>query len=51
MKTSQVRTENNWNLCVLCEQETYEKLLRPLYSTTKNFSSGYKKVGRQYMCL
>ena len=43
METGQVRTEKNWNLCVLCEQETEEKLVCPINST-RNYGSGYKRL-------
>ena len=44
MEIGQVRTEKNWNLCALCEQETEEKLVCPLNSTRKNYGSGYKSL-------
>ena len=44
METGQVRAEQNWNFCALCEQETEEKLVCPLNSTRKNYGSGYKSL-------
>ena len=42
--TSQEPADTNWNLCVLCQQETAEALTSPLQSKRKDVGKGYQTL-------
>ena len=42
--TSQQPAETNWELCVICQEETAESLISPLLSKRKDIGKGYQSL-------
>ena len=42
--TSQQPAETNWELCVICQEETAVSLISPLLSKRKDIGKGYQSL-------
>ena len=46
--TSQQPADTNWDLCVICQEETAESLTSPLHSRRKDIGKGYQSLAETW---